>query len=432
VNRPMSSRNRTGSAPCRCIWTWTMALAALAVAGALLPSTTQAAVPDAAPASHDDSLYPRCDELIPTRLREKYLKGLSSLPLDMYSRDTPCDFSKGPESVSVSYRCRKNTVFSGRKLDSAKETEIRGLGRFAYRSADSKGPFLNFIDDDTPCTIGVFVTRAFGVDAMVAFARDLAASATPEAVSRETIDGLVSFPAPADSSAEDAADTWEKERVAVTSILKLDAGFPQKVELLPIMTGDPQRTGFVLGYCARRQFDENYLTGLKKLLPGLTVERFPAEGHPASCPTAVVSLQFSRTLATEAAAGKLAVIFGLPRDPPFRDSLLLVAWRDSANRLLDWKRIDVLKEARDAKKMLDPDRPERDQTRACDTSVKPDGEGALAMIECPLSPDPEFNNVTCKENPMWRLSWKITGKGDKLSIQRKRIVTKGRGCFDDH
>jgi hypothetical protein len=350
----------------------------------------------------------------------------------MYSHDTPCDFSNGFQWVSVSYRCRKDKVFPTRTLDAAKETEIRGLGRFAYRSADAKGPFLNFIDDDTPCAIGVFVAGGFGVDAMIALARDLATATTPQAVSRATVEGMVSIPAPAGSSADDALTAWEKERVAITSVLKLAPGLPQKAELLPILTGGPPRTAFVLGYCARRSLDETWLADVKKLLPGLTVERFPAEGHPVSCPKAVMRLDFSRIFATEGAEGRLAVIFGGPGDRPYEETILLAAWRDSANRLLDWKKINVLKEAPDAKKMLDPTRPEREHTPKCISSVKPDGQGAVATIECELSPDPEFQNITCKENPMWRLSWKIAGKGDKLSIQRKRTVTQGRGCVDDH
>jgi hypothetical protein len=409
-----------------------MALAALAAGCALLPCTVQAAVPDAAPAYQDDSLYPLCDELIPARLREKHLKGMSVLPPVLNSRDTFCDFASGSQSVSVTYRCRKDAAFPTRKLDATKEKEIRGLGRFAYSSSESGKPTVNFLDDDTPCAVLVFSTGGYDVEAMTALARDLATTATPQAVSRPTVVGLVSHPAPATAPAEEVIAAWEKERVAVTSLYKLGAGFPQKVEQLPVLTGDPPRTAFVLGYCARESHPEGGLDRIKKLLPGLTAERFAAGGHPLSCPEGIVGAKFDSTIATEVAGGKLFVNFGTPVGSKLYDSLLLVGLRDPTERLLDWKRIDVLRETSDAKKMLDPTRPEREQTPECIASLKPDAEGAVATIECPLSPDPEFNNVTCKENPMWRLTWKIAGKGDKLSIQRKRIVTKGRGCFDDH
>lgn len=337
--------------------------------------------------------------------------------------------------MQIGYTCIKGHTFDVPKIDPAKEVQIPSLGRFAFRSSSEKDIILRFIDSDTPCFVNIFAPKEFGADATVALAlalaRDLATAVTPVAVSRATIEGLV-LDIDDSAGAQAEGDTaWNNEEASTKSIFRLAPGFPQKADLLPIQTSGQQRRVLVLGYFSRRSFSEVVLSEFKKAYPRLRVERFPAEGHSISYQGEAVVPQLSRASSIHVADYDIVTTFGHQDTSVFDQSVLLIFLRGAKAQLLDWKKLDVLKETPDAKKMLDPKRPKEEHSPDCSFSVEHDDQSVTASVTCPRNPDPEHGNITCKEKPSWTLRWKIGVKGDKLSIQRKRIIFRGKDCFDE-
>ena len=119
----------------------------------------------------DQSLYPLCEDLVPARIREKYLAEMSFHPQDIFSPDSFCEFANGKQTLSIIYRCIKGATFPAPALDPKNEAAVPTLGRWAYRSADKNGQFLRFVDDDTPCLISVFANGGYPWDSVPALAR---------------------------------------------------------------------------------------------------------------------------------------------------------------------------------------------------------------------------------------------------------------------
>ena len=396
----------------------------------LFPSDSHAESPNPTPS--DQRLYPLCDDLVPARVRQKYLAGMAALPQNMNSYDTLCEFASEKQAMSVVYRCIHGESFSAKPLNPKTETAVSSVGRFAYRSADKKGPILTFADDDTPCLISLFARGEYQWDSMPPLARDLAAAATPTVVERRTIDAQVVTVDDTGLNSEDLARMWKIEETSLKYMFKFAPGLPQNAELPSPLTGDRPRKAFVLGYCGRLLFVSDGLKNLQRLYPTFAIERLGAEGRELSCPHRAVALGYDEDNVFTVGEGTVAVAFGFPiestRTPP---TVLLAYLRDPKHRLLDWKGIDLLKEAPDAKKMLDPKRPEQEHSPLCGWSVKSDQESVTASVLCERNPDPQTGHVICKQKPSWSLRWTISVQGDKLKIQRKRIIFRGKGCAED-
>jgi hypothetical protein len=224
---------------------------------------------------------------------------------------------------------------------------------------------------------------------------------------------------------------WQREGASVSALFTLPAGFPQVTDLPPMSAGAPPRKALVLGYLQHRSRYAFVVDGASPFLPGIDVERFPAQGRQPATPPVLLSFQDTKTFTIQGKQ-QVTVAFANSGQQQYQDDLLIVFLRGADRRLLDWKKLNIFKEAPDAKKLLDPKRPEQESTALCTWTIEEGGAGIVAKIFCPRNPDPHGNNVKCKDDPSWTLRWQIGAKDDKLKIDRKRIAFKGKGCEEEY
>src|ERR1035437_9199533 len=91
-----------------------VALAMTSIADIVSTSPALASEDGAGPIERDDRLYPLCSDLIPMWIWRKHLQSMSSVPTDLTSCATSCDFAKDLQGVSVTYKCIRGNVFSAR------------------------------------------------------------------------------------------------------------------------------------------------------------------------------------------------------------------------------------------------------------------------------------------------------------------------------
>jgi hypothetical protein len=92
-NQVISKKTHRQTLGNRCVVSATfIAISAASLGGIMATRLARAEV--TATADADQSLYPLCDELVPRATREKYFKGMSILPVDMYSHDTFLQFHR--------------------------------------------------------------------------------------------------------------------------------------------------------------------------------------------------------------------------------------------------------------------------------------------------------------------------------------------------
>lgn len=385
----------------------------------------------AGPDQPDDRRYPLCTDLVPSWIWKKHLAGMSWRPTGITNQGTSCEFVDGGRRVTLVYECIKGRTFPRPKLNPPTEQEIPALGRFAFRTVEREGSRIDFVDDDTPCRIGVYPSGGGAVDALVALARDLAKATTPQVVDRETVEGLVWGIDETGTAAEDRMEVWRREGEGVKALVTLPPGFPQVTELPPRVADGKPRKALVLGYLHHRSLFDFVVEAVQPFLPGMDVERFAAEQRKPTPPPAMLALRTGTSTTLAQGKHRLAVAFASSGQGEYQDDLLVLYLHDANHRLLDWKKLDVLKEAPDTRQLLDPKRPEREHGPLCTWAVDEAGPGIVARIDCERNPDPENGHVRCKKNPTWTLRWDVGVKDDKLRIQRKRTVFRGKDCFEE-
>jgi hypothetical protein len=431
-NRQASSAARTvaSSSGTAALPTRTTVARLLALLVASIPSLAASAADDPSHRDQpDDGFYALCSDLVPAWVQEKHLAGIPSQTGNLSEEGTDCIYSNGQRRVDLVYNCIRGHTFQRRALDPATEKEIPSLGRFSYQSMRPAGPAVVVVDDDTPCAINLNSKGGWTAEALVPLARDLVKTLTPQALNRATVEGLVWATDESGTSGEDRMAVWQREGASVASIFTLPAGFPQVAELPPRVAGGKPRKTLVLGYLAHRSRYVFVAEAASVFLPGIDVERFPAEGHKPAKPPAMLNLGTTKDSTVGPGKQHLVVAFANSGQDKYADDLLIVFLRDASQRLLDWRKINILTEAPDTANMLDHNRPQEEHRPQCEWEMKKSSNGIVARVDCELNPDPSSGTIACKKNPSWTLRWDIGVKDDKLRIQRKVISFAGKACF---
>jgi hypothetical protein len=391
----------------------------------------------------DDLICPRCEDLLTDAIVARHLPGWTPVANPQASPDCrlECQRRLGRETITLTGHCGLKNEHAKRydsedrrlKDEPLIETSRGSGGNETYVSATVS-------DNDTPCVFGVVRSGPYAdgdhKKEVLALAKDIAAAATPDLMSKKTYEALVV----GEDDTGALAESWSKRlsaaRRAIEILLPFAPGFPKVVD----DQGEPGlpkgKKALLLARCPNGR-SELLVDLLAPLVPDIKLLRVAGDKPERACPqlpqgwvvttTNQDAFPRSRDLRlrmTHIFNGDLVDDDAQPdasKPNPGTTDKAVVYLLDENNHVLDWKPFEFPDPTDAETPSSGVDRPDSHRTCALGTSAK---DGSLKLEwRCTLR-----HERFCVDYGNDTVTHTLTIQGKKIAIRRKHTSTAPRSC----
>jgi hypothetical protein len=353
--------------------------------------------------------------MVPDSVRSKHLGGLASEPQDPKKCDADCVFNTSP-AVEIRVICGAREI-ARRSMDLPENTKkITDLEVAAYVRRMSSHLAVQFSDRDTPCTVSVLwdLPDPNAETKAIALARDVAAALTPAVtVDKPTLEAIVWNEDESGEKAQASLSAWNKEREAVSALLRIAPGFPKMVDNKDHAGLPAGKKALVFGFCPNQEA-KSIVEVLDTALPGVDWYRVDGKGVAPSCPATdkqrtITERRRKRVGKLELSALVLEPTYGT-KDQNQPVTYIYTYLRDAAGRLVDFKTLDARAET-------------INEEPHCSRKVKLQGNTLVVRTVC----DQEYGQ-TCKITAKAIQTTRIDVADGKLKLTTSAEKTPGDKC----
>jgi hypothetical protein len=366
-------------------------------------------------------ICPRCEDVVPTSVRAKHLHGIANEPQDSKTCEAYCEFKTSP-GVAIRVVCGaeelgQRTREPLRNPKKIPDLEINAsVDRLESFKLTRPNLAVQFSDRDTPCTVYVLwdLPDPNAEAKAIALARDVAAALTPAVtVDKPTLEAIVWNEDESGEKAQASLSAWNKEREAVSALLRIAPGFPKMVDNKDHAGLPAGKKALVFGFCPNQEA-KSIVEVLDTALPGVDWYRVDGKGVAPSCPATdkqrtITERRRKRVGKLELSALVLEPTYGT-KDQNQPVTYIYTYLRDAAGRLVDFKTLDARAET-------------INEEPHCSRKVKLQGNTLVVRTVC----DQEYGQ-TCKITAKAIQTTRIDVADGKLKLTTSAEKTPGDKC----
>jgi hypothetical protein len=371
--------------------------------------------------SIDDNICLKCEDVVPTWLRDKHFIGKDAKRETHNQCRASCVFDSKPV-FAVAVFCGRSEEDARTRKPIGTPNPLSGLEDNGYSQVFNGDLVVQFTDKDTPCSVILYADPKDPTSEAkaIALGHDVAKALTPEVVAkRKSVEAIVWAQDKTGQKAQAALESWDKEAKAMKELGSFAPGFPKLIDHKD-KPGVPEgKKSLVLGYCANGSA-ASMVKYFKGVLPGVEWYRIPAEGLALACPTAAQPYREGSVISKKAKVGNddllvEAFIADSPKQneaaPKVSGFLAVQVYlRDKAGRLLAAKQQRYAGWSGD---FYDP-------------KIKPSEGGLSVEVSIDLGKHPR-----CKTRPTYTVTEQVSVVDGKITITEDEGARPSCACCED-